>query len=936
MGDTEVKPKRALFHGFPDEDNIQVKNVLSNIERTFLPIGSEIGRYRIIEEIDRGGMAVVYKACQKDLDRIVALKVLPANITINHNFVDRFLSEAHSVAKLQHQNIVTIFEVSVEENIYFLAMDYIPGTNLFYYLNQQKPKLVTVLEIVRKLSDALFYAHEQKILHRDLKLNNVIMRDNEEPVLIDFGLAKVIGGEDTDLTRTGEIIGSPAYMAPERIFGRGLDSRSDICSLGIMLYEMLTFKNPYLDPRSMVQTTKNVVEASPVSPRNLVPWLPVEVESITLKAMAGDPDDRYQTMQEFGHDIERYQSGEPVLARPPSLWSKIQRFFKKHWAPVAIGTISILFTALIGLIINLQSRKEKSRWQLAFRETFSNEECLESWYVYSGEQSYDQVTGVWSILDSTLYVESNGYSFLRYERPLTRDIRVEFDIKTGLKDLFNAGFFICGSMPDSGYAFRIHHKGTALNAVTYPTSRFYFYDYKPVDFPVDSQYHVIVEKKDHVISFWLDEVLISRVYDFFPALGREYQKIGFFVNGSTVLFDNLKVFRRAVPRLARPTIIADRFWEQGDFETALAEYREVLIDLSRSDIARQIEFRMVDCMIRLAQYDEAKEILGTIEVSKKINEEDRARVLFLRGMLNEKSGMSREMNYAIFSLAELFPLSPVNKSAAAYMVMNCYDLFTSGKLDSAETRIVFLTKKYPEFAHHFGRVHLKILDYYTCRGLWKKSQEIGKRIVKLHKKDEEILFEAKILQAKRHLGRREKYKAVDALNQCLASSQPSLAKWHAWMTLAEVYEYEHNHTDAYTIYKKVFNECPKNLPVSWMARIRMAETAHTLSRETPEDIFMYVIEEPHVFAEPRLIAQYYSNLIDKEYFMRQWLLLNPQNKFYLYYLSRKAILENDFIRAKRYLKTFRRSVSPLSWEYVRISTLIDDLDVSKGLSCKKK
>ncbi len=936
MDDQENKPKKALFHGFPDEDNVQVKNVLSNLERTFLPIGSEIGRYRIIEEIDRGGMAVVYKACQKDLDRIVALKVLPANVTINHNFVERFLTEAHSVAKLQHQNIVTIFEVSVETDIYFLAMDYLPGNNLFYYLNQQKPKLVQVLEIIRKLSDALAYAHDQKILHRDLKLNNVIMRDNEEPVLIDFGLAKVIGGDDTNLTRTGEIIGSPAYMAPERIFGKGLDARSDVCSLGIMLYEMLTFKNPYLDPRSMVQTTKNVVEAHPVPPRNLVSWLPIEVESITLKAMAGDPDERYQGMKEFGEDIARYQRGEPILARPPSLLFKIRRFLKKHWAPIAIGSISVLFTVLILFIISLQSRKEQSRWQLAFQENFASNEYLDYWYASSGRKGTNQRTGVWNILDSTLYVESSGYSFFRLERPLTRDIRVEFDIKTGLKDLYNAGFFIAGTRPDNGYAFRIHHKGSALNAVTYPGSKFLFYDYKPVTFPVDSSYHAVVEKKDHVISFWLNDVLISKVYDFFPKLGKAHQKLGFYVNGSTVAFDNLKIYRRAVPRLARPTIIADRFWEQGDFETALAEYREVLVDHYRSDIARQIRFKMIDCLIRLRKTNEAKEILADIISSKKTKEGDKARILFLQGMLHEKNNRTHEMNYAFSSLAELYPQNPINKSAASYMLMACYDLFAAGKRDSAESRIIFLMKKYPDFSHHFGRLHLKILEYYLSHGYWKKALNVGKKIITLHKADEEILFEGKILLAKKYLGRREKHKGVDILNQCLASSQPSIAKWHAWLTMAEVYEFEHKYNDAYTIYKKVFNDCPKSIPASWMAHIRMAETAFILSQEDQESSFKFVIDEPHVFAEPRLIAQFYTNMIEPEYFKRKWLLLNPKDVYYLYYLASKAMMENRYRSAGKYLKALRRKLSPQSWDYVRITSILDDLNMRKGLQYHSK
>lgn len=174
-----------------EKKNIRIRNLIANIERTFLPAGHIIGKYKIIEEVDRGGMAVVYKALQLDLKREVALKVMPANISINRRFVERFLTEAHAVARLSHPNIVSIHEVAREDNIYYLAMDYIPGENLYYFLHHRKPKLVDVLEIVSRLADALAYAHNMRIIHRDLKLNNVIMRASTNPVLIDFGLGKI-------------------------------------------------------------------------------------------------------------------------------------------------------------------------------------------------------------------------------------------------------------------------------------------------------------------------------------------------------------------------------------------------------------------------------------------------------------------------------------------------------------------------------------------------------------------------------------------------------------------------------------------------------------------------------------------------------------------------------------------------------------------------
>jgi eukaryotic-like serine/threonine-protein kinase len=165
---------RALLDG----RQVTIRNTAPKIEQTFLSVGETVGKYRILAEIDRGGMAVVYRAMQLDLDREVALKVIPATVSVNPTFLERFLAEAHAVSKLSHPSIITIHEVAHEGGIYFIAMDYIPGRNLSLYLHEAKPKLVDVLEIISQIADALAYAHRQRIIHRDLKLNNVIMKDD--------------------------------------------------------------------------------------------------------------------------------------------------------------------------------------------------------------------------------------------------------------------------------------------------------------------------------------------------------------------------------------------------------------------------------------------------------------------------------------------------------------------------------------------------------------------------------------------------------------------------------------------------------------------------------------------------------------------------------------------------------------------------------------
>jgi serine/threonine protein kinase len=569
-----------------DKSTLKIHNILPSIERTFLQIGSTIGKYNIIEEIDRGGMAVVYKALQLDLNREVALKVLPANITINRRFVERFLSEAHAVAKLQHPYIVNIHEVAVENNVYYLAMDYIPGRNLYYFLNFQKPKLVDVLEITVKLADALAYAHNRKIIHRDLKLNNIIMRDNVTPVLIDFGLAKALEGEEVALTKTGEIMGSPAYMAPERLSGANTDARSDICSLGIMFYEMLTFKNPYLDPRSMPQTTRNVMEANPILPRKIVPWLPAEIEAITLKAMHKEPDKRYQTMEEFRDDIKRYQKGDPVLANPPSIWSIGRRFWHVYWALLVIGMLIVLFSSLFVFSLYLDKKKERPFLRLSYQEKFDGENLNKDWKTFPTMGTAN--TQPWTLQRKALHSAGSGPSFIRLERPFSRDIRVEFDIMAVDGNLADAGFFLGGNRPDSGYCFHIHQGPAARCGISFPGSDFIFSDIDPFEFASAKKYHAVIEKKANSIVFKMNDKTIARLWDLFPSSGKNHRYMGFFVSETGCDFDNFSVSTYEIPLLRGPTVVADGMAQRGETGGALDAYEELFPDFSTTGLAGEL------------------------------------------------------------------------------------------------------------------------------------------------------------------------------------------------------------------------------------------------------------------------------------------------------------------------------------------------------------
>ena len=260
-------------------------------------------KYEILEEIGRGGMATVYKAKQKNLNRIVALKVVPKEFTHDTEFVARFQREAQSAAKLNHNNIITIHDVGEIGGYPYIAMEYLAGGDLHQKI--QKEGVLSEKEtkkIILPIIDALGYAHYMGIIHRDIKSSNIMLGKKGRPVLMDFGIAK--STEGTKLTKTGTIIGTPEYMSPEQASGSSdVDNRSDIYSLGIVMYEMATGRVPFLADTALGVLSR-VVNDYPTNPKDLNAKLTDGLVNILLKSISKQPDDRFQSCDEFAESIK--------------------------------------------------------------------------------------------------------------------------------------------------------------------------------------------------------------------------------------------------------------------------------------------------------------------------------------------------------------------------------------------------------------------------------------------------------------------------------------------------------------------------------------------------------------------------------------------------------------------------------------------------------
>ena len=314
---------------------------------TGMPALRSFGDYELLEEIGRGGMGIVYKARQVNLDRLVAVKMLLFGPLAQPEQVQRFRTEAAAAASLQHPNIVAIHEVGFREGQHFFAMDYVAGRSLAEIVRDGPLPARRAAGYVKTIAEAIQYAHERGILHRDLKPSNVLIDANDQPKVTDFGLAKRLEKE-TELTLSGQVLGSPNYMPPEQAAAhRGLvGKRSDVYSLGAILYHLLTGRAPFVAP-TVAETLAQVQNAEPVSPTVLNPHLPRDLKTICLKCLEKEPARRYQTAQELADELGRWLREEPILARPVSRPEKVWRWCRRK-PLVASLTAAIVLAILLG------------------------------------------------------------------------------------------------------------------------------------------------------------------------------------------------------------------------------------------------------------------------------------------------------------------------------------------------------------------------------------------------------------------------------------------------------------------------------------------------------------------------------------------------------------------------------------------------------------
>lgn len=337
-----LNPSHSRSSNSPPNNSAHSAWSWSRIAEAEFPM--RFGPYDLLEEINRGGMGIVYRAVHRDLGRTVALKVLRAGEMATDEEVRRFRTEVLASTALSHPNIIPTFEAGQLHGLFYLTMAYIEGDDLQSALRELKTDPQRSAKLLLKITEAVCHAHQQNIIHRDIKPSNILIDKCGEPFLADFGLAHRMR-EDDGLTATGQILGTPAYMPPEQASGRArvLTPAVDIYSLGAVLYAMLTGQPPFSGPTPF-DVLLQVVDRQPPAPRQLNKSCPKPLELICLKAMNKDPEERYKSADELAGDLRRFMRGEVIEFPKPTISQRAITWWRRE--PILVSHVCALVSVL--------------------------------------------------------------------------------------------------------------------------------------------------------------------------------------------------------------------------------------------------------------------------------------------------------------------------------------------------------------------------------------------------------------------------------------------------------------------------------------------------------------------------------------------------------------------------------------------------------------
>jgi serine/threonine protein kinase len=534
------------------------------------------GPYRIERNIGKGGMGYVYEAYDTRLNRTVALKTIESG-EISEQVAQRFQQEAKHAAKLRHPNIVSIHDIGSDHGFDYFTMDFVQGVTLDRWLQNGSTTLRQRVEIIEKVARALHYAHQQGVVHRDVKPGNIMIDASGEPQVMDFGLARNTR-DGQNLTMAGSVLGTPAYISPEQASGqsKNIEAASDVWGLGVILYEILTGKPPF-DNGNVYQTIYAVLHSDPDAPRAINPKISRDLETIILRCLEKDPQKRYTTALLLAEDLSAYLKDHPIQARRAGWFERLlKRFQRKH----AISTNEFVLeqqareraeTQRSALQIKLEKENRKE-WHLVFEENFQKPDI---------ESRLEIVGGEWKVENGELHIKKGTPQVIYLRQRMVGDLRIEFECYQDGEYLSDVSCFL-SALPitslkkacDTGYIFQYGANGNIKSFLQRPKHRLWEKLHSPLIQGI--RYRASMERIGNRITCKMNDEVLCVIDDPNPLRGPERGLLGLYGYHADTHYTSLKVYRLGIPVKVDILDMAHKQVATGKYASAADLFQDVL------------------------------------------------------------------------------------------------------------------------------------------------------------------------------------------------------------------------------------------------------------------------------------------------------------------------------------------------------------------------